>query len=67
MPTVVPLPPEAPSLPSPTAPPLEANDIRNFFWCGINWGLGRRIREVSPPVRRRAFYNSFVGRIRYII
>ena len=38
MPTAVPPPPEAPSSPSPTAPPLEADDIRNFFWCGIDWG-----------------------------
>jgi len=38
MPTAVPPPPEAPSSPSPTAPPLEADDICNFFWCGIDWG-----------------------------
>jgi hypothetical protein len=30
--------PQAPSSPSPTAPPLDADDIRNFYWCGVDWG-----------------------------
>lgn len=30
--------PLPPSSPSPIAAPLEADDIRNFFWCGVDWG-----------------------------
>ncbi|KAL3815407.1 hypothetical protein ACHAXA_011525 [Cyclostephanos tholiformis] len=34
----MPSPTYSPAMPSPSISPLTANDVRNFYWCGIDWG-----------------------------